>query len=83
MPIYQFHIRDQYGLIVDEDGIELPDALAAAREAMRSVSEFYADASAQTDMAFEITDEAGSLVLALPIRNDAASAHKTDLALAS
>ncbi len=82
MAVYQFHIRDQLGLILDEDGIELPDALAAAREAIQSASEFFADASAPTDMVFEITDEAGRLVLTLPIRNYAARAND-DVALAS
>ena len=54
MAIYQFHIRDQHGLILDEDGVELPNALAAVREALRGASEFFADASAPTDMMFEI-----------------------------
>jgi hypothetical protein len=83
MAIYQFHIRDQHGLILDEDGIELPNTLAAVREALRSASEFFADASAPTDMMFEITDEVGRLVLALPIRNFAAPADEDYIALAS
>ena len=83
MPIYQFHIRDQQGLILDEDGTELPDVLAALREAMKSANEFLTDASAPTDMAFEITDEAGRLVLTLPIRTYAARAHEDHIALAS
>ncbi len=82
MAIHQFHIRDQHGLILDEDGVELPNALAAVREALRSASEFFADASAPTDMMFEITDEVGRLVLTLPIRSFAASADD-DIALAS
>ncbi len=83
MRIYQFHIRDQHGLILDEDGVELPDVLAAFREAVRSANEFFADASASTDMIFEITDEAGHLVVALPIRNYAARADGDDISLAS
>ncbi len=83
MAIYQFHIRDQHGLILDEDGMELPNVLAALREAMRSADEFLNDASAPTDMAFEITDEAGRLVLTLPIRTYAARADEDDIALAS
>ena len=83
MAIFQFHIRDQHGLVLDEDGIDLPDALAAAREALQSVQEFFRDASAPTNMTFEITDETGRLVLAIPIRNHATSSGEADLALAS
>ncbi len=36
MAIYQVHMRDQHGLILDEDGVELLDALAAAHERGRS-----------------------------------------------
>ena len=83
MAIFRFHIRDQHGLVLDEEGIELPDALAAAREALRSAQEFFRDASAPTSMTFEITDETGQLVLAIPIRNHATSSDEADLALAS
>ena len=83
MAIYQFHIRDTHGLILDEDGMELPNVLAALREAMRSADEFLNHASAPTDMVFEITDEAGRLVLTLPIRNYAACANDDSVALAS
>ncbi len=83
MAIFQFHIRDQHGLVLDDDGIELPDALAAAREALRSAQEFFAEASAPTTMTFEITDETGRLVLAIPIRNPAPGPDEADLALAS
>ena len=83
MAIFQFHIRDQHGLVLDEDGIELPNALSAAREALRSAQEFFRDASAPTNMTFEITDETGRLVLAIPIRRLAMSSDEADLALAS
>ena len=68
MPIFQFHIRDPYGLIVDDEGIELPDLTAVLREAVNSSDEFLAEALAPTDMLFEITDEADRIVLVLPIR---------------
>jgi hypothetical protein len=83
MAIFRFHIRDQHGLVLDEDGVELPDALAAAREALRSAQEFFRDASAPTNMTFEITDETGRLVLAIPIRNHATGSDEGVLALAS
>ena len=68
MPIFQFHIRDPYGLIVDDEGIELPDLTAVLREAVNSSHEFLAEALAPTDMLFEITDESDRIVLVLPIR---------------
>ena len=83
MAIFRFHIRDQHGLVLDEDGVELPDALAAAREALRSAQEFFRDASTPTNMTFENTDETGRLVLAIPIRNHAAGSDEGVLALAS
>ncbi len=83
MAIFQFHIRDQHGLVLDEDGIELPDAIAAAKEAIRSANEFFEEASTPTNMAFEITDEAGRLVLIVPVRNHATRSDEADLALAS
>jgi hypothetical protein len=83
MAIFQFHIRDQLGLVLDEDGIELPDALAAAKEAIRSAQEFFKDASTPADMAFEITDEVGRLVLVVPIRNHATGSEEAGLELAS
>ncbi len=83
MAIFQFHIRDPHGLVLDDDGIDLPDALAAAREAIQSAQEFFRDASAPTNMTFEITDETGRLVLAIPIRHYATSSDEAGLAFAS
>ena len=58
-------------MIVDDEGIELPDLTAVLREAVNSSHEFLAEALAPTDMLFEITDEADRIVLVLPIRPDA------------
>lgn len=82
MAIFQFNIRDQHGVVVDEDGIELSDALAAAQEAIRSVNEFFAEASPPTDMTLEVTDEVGRLVLVVPVCNHAVCADEEDPALA-
>ncbi len=83
MGIYQFNIRDRHGIIVDEDGIELPDILSVVHEALRSAREFAAEAPAPEDLMLEITDEAGRVVLALPIRAHAAADQEQGLALAS
>ncbi|HEX2552120.1 MAG TPA: hypothetical protein VHL98_00365 [Microvirga sp.] len=72
MPIFQFHVRDPHGLIVDDEGIDLPDLAAVLREALASSDEFLAEAAAPTDMLFEVTDEADRVVLVLPIRDHGA-----------
>ena len=83
MPVYQFHIRNNHSLVVDEDGINLPDVEAAAREAIHSAHEFFAEVSWPTDMVFEVTDEAGRLVFTYPISAHHAPADEECLALAS
>ena len=69
MPLYYFNVRDAYGLVRDEEGIDLPDLHAVYREALRSVREFLADGGAPEPMEFEVTDEHGQVVLRLPIQN--------------
>lgn len=76
MAVFQFNVRDRYGLIVDEDGIELPDILAVAQEAVRSAREFAAEGYAPTDMILEITNETGHVVLSVPINGQATSSHE-------
>ena len=83
MGIYQFNLRDGHGVIVDEEGIELPDILSVVCEALRSATEFAAEAPVPDGMMFEITDEAGHLVLALPIRGHVSQQETQDFALAS
>jgi hypothetical protein len=85
MAIYQFHIRDERGLILDDEGVDLPDVLAVVREAIVSANEFFAEAETPSDMLFEITDEAGRIVLCVPIRNHAGARLGADspIALAS
>ena len=67
MCLYRFHVRDSFGLLEDEEGLELPDLLSVFKEAQRSIREFSADAVAPTGMCFEITDDKGSIVLMMPI----------------
>jgi hypothetical protein len=83
MGIFQFNIRDEHGIVVDEEGMELPDILSVVREALQSVREFSAEAPVPDGMMFEITDEAGRLVLALPIRRDVSQGEEQGFALAS
>jgi hypothetical protein len=44
MPKFYFHIRDDAGLIPDEEGMELPDIDAARKEAETGAREILADA---------------------------------------
>jgi hypothetical protein len=73
MSIYRFHVRDAFGLIEDEEGIDLPDLASAFKHALRSAKEFSAEASPPPDMLFEIADGAGRTVLTVPIHDLAAS----------
>jgi hypothetical protein len=63
MRTYFFNIRDELGLIEDEDGIELSDEVALWLEAIRSVDEFVRDTSAFSPMRLEVTDIEGRTVL--------------------
>ena len=63
MRTYFFNIRDELGLIEDEDGIELSDEGALWLEAIRSVDEFVRDTSAFSPRRLEVTDVEGRTVL--------------------
>ena len=67
MGLYRFHVRDAAGLVVDEEGTELPDLPAAFAEALRCVHELMDDTPIPAGMQFEIADEAGRVVLMVPI----------------
>jgi hypothetical protein len=44
MPKFHFHIRDASGVVLDEDGMELPDLAAAREEAQEAARQLLADA---------------------------------------
>ena len=68
MPLYHFHLRDAFGLVEDDEGLDLPDLTSALREALRSAREFSSDAEPVSSMRFEIADEAGRVVLNVPLQ---------------
>ncbi len=68
MRTYFFNIRDEAGLIADDDGIELYDDLALWLEAIRSVDEFIRDTSTFSPMRLEVTDIEGRTVLMTPVQ---------------
>ncbi len=67
MGLYRFHVRDAAGLVVDEEGTELPDLPAAFAEALHCTRELMDDTPIPAGMQFEIADEAGRVVLMVPI----------------
>jgi hypothetical protein len=67
MGLYRFHVRDAAGLVVDEEGTELPDLPAAFAEALRCTRELMDDAFVSGEMQLEIADETGRVVLMVPI----------------
>ena len=68
MGLYYFHIRDEFGLIEDQDGIELSDNVALLMEVIQSADEFAEEASSQPTMRLEIADAEGRTVLMMPVQ---------------
>ena len=83
MRTYFFNIRDDMGLIEDEDGIELSDEVALWLEAIRSVDEFVRDTLAFSPMRLEVTDIEGRTVLMTLVRSRIRTwSHLSNLATA-
>lgn len=83
MGTYFFNIRDEVGLIEDEDGIEISDEVALWLEAIRSVDEFVRDTSAFSPMRLEVTDIEGRTVLMTLVQSQLRTwSHLSDLAAA-
>ncbi len=72
MGIYYFHIRDNFGVVEDTDGVELPDMAALLAEVIRSVNELSQDVSPHRNMRFEIADSNGQTVLVAPVQGSTA-----------
>lgn len=73
MGIYYFHIRDDFGVVEDSDGIELADMAALLAEVVRSANELSREAATHRGMRFEIADAAGRTVLVAPVQESPAS----------
>ena len=69
MALYRFHIRDMSGFFEDDEGVDLPDLHAALTEALRSAHEFLDELPSVAGMQFVIADEAGRVVLTVPIQD--------------
>ena len=69
MPMYFFHLIRDDARIEDDEGIELPDVAAAAREAHRSTAAIVRESVKQNERFkghMEVTDEAGNVLLSVP-----------------
>jgi hypothetical protein len=71
MPRYFFHFRNRNGLKEDYEGDDLADLVAAKETAMISAREIIADGllgdeAVLGSCSFEVCDEAGKLLFALP-----------------
>ena len=73
MSIYYFHIRDDFGVVEDTDGIEPPNMAALLMEVARSAHELSRDGAVQRGMRFEIADASGQTVLVAPLQEGPAS----------
>ena len=74
MALFYFHVRNELGLVEDEDGIELLDVPAALSEAAFSAHEFLLDGADGGELQLMVTDAEGSVVLKASILDLAASA---------
>jgi hypothetical protein len=66
MPRYFFHIRDGNGLTKDAEGVDLPDLDAARAAAVKKACRIWSERPpepAANDQIFEVTHEAGRIVL--------------------
>ena len=69
MPLFYFHLREDGTIVVDEEGIELPDLSAAREEAIAGARSILSDEAkkGRLPLSFrvEVTDEAGDTVMSL------------------
>jgi len=72
MPRYFFHIREEEQVIVDDEGIDLPNLEAAREEAVAAARQLLSQSvlkgKACNGRVFEITNENGIVVLSVPFR---------------
>jgi hypothetical protein len=68
MGIYYFHIRDDFGVVKDPEGMEFPNRTALLMEAIRSADEFARETTSHHRMRLEIVDANGRTVLVTPVQ---------------
>jgi hypothetical protein len=67
MPKFYFHLRNANGVSIDQEGIDLPNAAVARREALISAHEItsemlVADALVLNDAVLEVVGESGETI---------------------
>ena len=68
MDIYYFHIRDDFGVVKDPEGMEFPNRTALLMEAIKSADEFARETMSHHKMRLEIVDADGRTVLVTPVQ---------------
>jgi len=72
MPIYFFHIRDGDTVILDEEGAEFADTVAASEEARASASDLASELVREGHYSLssqvELTDEDGAVLFIVPLK---------------
>jgi uncharacterized protein DUF6894 len=70
---YYFNVRTDSELIVDDEGIDLPDLDGVAEEAIQAAQDMLADrvkhGERVDDGVFEVLDRSGATVMVMPIRS--------------
>ena len=86
MPSYYFHLRDKGELILDSEGLKLPD-IASARDECRKIVRAVLDeekwrSEIRPDRQFEIVDDSGRTVLVVPFEHTKAVTRPVNLSTA-
>jgi len=70
MALYFFHLRDGQDILLDPEGVDLPDPAAIARNALAAARSILStevlEGRLPLDMRIDVEDEAGALVHRLP-----------------
>jgi hypothetical protein len=79
MPKFYFHLRNATGISIDQDGIDLPNAAVARREALISAHEITSemlvvDALSLNDAVLEVVDQSGETIATVSFLEAAATA---------
>ena len=82
MTVYFFHLRSPDMLLEDAEGTDLPNLHAALLQVMHAKTELAADPEVSVDdLAFEVTDSSGRLLLKVPVGKGSHHGRPTSLAL--
>lgn len=73
MPLFFFHIRNEFELVLDREGQEMPGVKAAFEEAQNAAREILAERVRSGDIIdgheFEVHDQSGMKLFTLPFKS--------------